>query len=168
MARNKATKWYVGNNPRLVAKQTAGQRFFYGLRAEGGELILGKVDSLDSDDGIVINGIGDYADQDFPHFIPGSDFFEGIDEFHETRYGNLIYSQYKFDDRDFNYYVDDNGELTLRVFQGIGEGTVLIPDVPLRPPQVDYRKLSVFPTFDLITITFDNKDLKFDNEDPNG
>tara|TARA_B110000503_G_scaffold43292_1_gene70824 strand:- start:1684 stop:2190 length:507 start_codon:yes stop_codon:yes gene_type:complete len=167
MAKDLSSRWYIGSNPRVLAHQSRSQRFFYGLRSADGELILGKVDAFDATDGVQVNGIGDRAEDDFPYFVPGQDFFEGKDEEHADRYPSLLYQQYKFADADFNYYIDENGELTLRVFQGIGEGEVDIPFVPLNPKQVDYRRFGVFPTFDNITVTFDNTSIKFDNKDPN-
>lgn len=160
-----ASRFYVGNTPRKLAADSRSQRYFYGLRSADGELILGKVDSWDANDGVQVNRIGDDPTQDFPYFVPGQDFFEGRDEGHASRYGSLIYDQYKFTDGDFNYYVDDNGELTLRVYQGIDEGDVLIPDVPIRPPTVDYRKYGIFPTMDNTNVTMDNTTLTMDNEE---
>lgn len=158
--------YYIGNTPRAVAKQTRSQRFFYGMRSDGEELVLCKVDAFDSNDGVLVNEIGDNPLDDFPYFIPGIDFFEGNDENHAERYPSLIYQQYKWDDGNYSYYVDDNGELTLRVNQGIDEGDVLVPNVPINPIQKDYRRFGVFPTFDNNTVTFDNNDINFDNKEP--
>jgi hypothetical protein len=160
------SRFFIGNTPRKEAQRIRSQRFFYGLRSDGEELVLGKVDAYDANDGVQVNKIGDRAEDDFPYFIPGSDFFEGIDVDHVSVYPSLLYQQYKFSDGDFIYYVDENGELTLRTYQGVDDGDVLIPDVPLNPRQVDYRKSGVYPTFDNTVVTFDNSGLSFDNKEP--
>lgn len=159
------SKFYVGNTPRKEANRTRGQRFFYGLRSDGEELVLGKVDAYDSNDGVQVNYIGDNPESDYPNFIPGQDFFEGKDVDHVDIYPSLLYQQYKWSDANFTYYVDDNGELTLRVLHGRDEGDVEIPEVPLNPVQKDYRKTGVYPTFDNTSVTFDNTGLSYDNRE---
>lgn len=158
-------KYYVGQTPEQMLKKHRGARFFYGIRAEGDELIITKLDALDANDIVIINKIGDDPTQDFLSFRDEEDFFEGRDEFHNSRYGNLKYEQWKWTDADYTYYVDDNGELTLRVYQGLGEGEVTIPKVPIRPVQVDYRRAKIYANFDNNGITFDNSRLTFDNKD---
>ena len=92
-------------------------RFFYGLRrTDQGELFIGKSDQMKTDDAhtVTINNPGAPADN-FPNFEQGQDFYEGRDVHHNLVHGNLNYEQFKHDDRDMFYYVNDEGELCLRV-----------------------------------------------------
>lgn len=158
-------KYYIGQTPEALLKKHRGGRFFYGLRSDGENLIYAKLDALDSTDIITINEIGDDPDSDFPGFNEEEDFLEGRDERKNPRYGNLTYEQYKWSDASYQYYIDDNGEFTLRVYQGVDEGEIEIPQVPIRPVQVDYRRQQIFVTFDNNSVTFDINSLTFDNEE---
>lgn len=94
-------------------------RYFYGLRRnDDGELFLARMDQIqDSDDYIEVNLPGP-EDENYPDFEINVDFFEGIDNNHETVYENLKYTQYRWDNRSLFYYVDNNGNLVQRVFKG--------------------------------------------------
>lgn len=159
-------KYYIGTTPEQMLRKHRGGRFFYGMRTDGENLIIDRLDALDANDILIINEIGDDPTNDFPRFNEEEDFFEGRDENHNARYNNLKYQQYKWADAAYQYYIDLNGELTLRVYQGVDEGEVEIPDVPLNPVQKDYRKVQIFVTFDNSNVTFDNTSLTFDNEEP--
>lgn len=90
-------------------------RYFYGLRrTDAGELYLGKVDLMSVSDGLQINKPGEAAGN-FPHFQRGVDFLEGRDELHTKIYENLNYEQFRWDGRSILYYIDSDGQLTLRV-----------------------------------------------------
>lgn len=105
---------YIGFTPdQLLA--AVENRFFYGLRrTDNGELFVGKVDQLKATDTLTINKSGDPS-QNFENFQEGQDFFEGRNSKHELVYDNLNYEQYRWDDRNISYYVNDNGELVARV-----------------------------------------------------
>lgn len=158
-------KYYVGKTPEQMLQKHRGGRYFYGMKTDGENLFIERLDALNSNDLVIINEIGDDPTADFPRFNEEEDFFEGRDERHKSRYGNLKYEQYKWSDAPYIYYIDENGELTLRVYQGLDEGEVEIPDVPLNPVQIDFRRRQVFATFDVNGITFDNTALTFDNEE---
>jgi len=51
----------------------------------------------------------------FEDFEAGINFLDGIDTNHELVYENLKYPQYKWDDRSIFYYIDANGQLTIRI-----------------------------------------------------
>jgi hypothetical protein len=90
-------------------------RFLYGLRrTDEGELFLVRVDQLSRTDAVQINLPGPDEDN-FDNFEVGVDFFEGRDVFHELVYDNLNYEQYRWDDRSLYYYINDAGELVIRV-----------------------------------------------------
>ena len=92
-------------------------RFFYGLRrTDAGELFLSKADQLKLSDTITINNPGDPT-QNYPNFEQGQDFYEGRDVNHDLVYENLNYEQFRWDDRNLLYYVNDEGELVVRINQ---------------------------------------------------
>jgi len=53
----------------------------------------------------------------FEDFEPGIDYFEGVNADHEVEDDNLVWSQYRWDQRSILYYVDSNGMLTQRINQ---------------------------------------------------
>jgi len=160
-------KYYVGQTPEQMLRKHRGGRYFYGIKTDGENLFIERLDALNANDLVIINEIGDDPTADFPRFNEEEDFFEGRDEQHRSRYGNLRYEQWKWSDAPYQYYIDDNGELTLRIYQAVDEGEILIPDVPLNPIQIDYRRQQIFVTLDNTSVTFDNTVLTFDNEEPN-
>jgi len=105
--------YYIGQTPDQVLGDTP--RYFYGLRrSDNGDLYLGKVDQILSQDAIEINTLGDQS-QNFEEFEVGIDFFEGRDVEHNKILENLNYEQYRWDDRNMYYYIDDDGQLVVRV-----------------------------------------------------
>lgn len=107
---------YVGFNPDYI--QSAVQdRYFYGLRrTDDGELFLSKADQLKNTDSITINNPGDPS-ANFPNFEEGQDFYEGRDVNHNLVYENLNYEQFRWDDRNIFYYINEEGELVVRINQ---------------------------------------------------
>ena len=90
-------------------------RYFYGFRrTDNGELYLAKIDQLKAGDSIQLNKEGDPADN-YEDFEQGENFFEGRDVKHQKVYKNLNYEQYKWDNRSLLYYIDDDGQLVLKV-----------------------------------------------------
>jgi len=106
---------YVGQTPDSIYS-VIKDRYFYGLRrTDDGELFVGKADQLDrTGDGITINNPGN-PDNNYPDFEQGQDFYEGRDVFHELVYKNLNYEQFRWDDRNIFYYINDEGELVARI-----------------------------------------------------
>ena len=103
---------------RDVAEILGGQpRYFYGLRrTDAGELFLAKVDQTSPTDSVQINAPGNSAGN-YSNFDVGQDFYEGRDVFHNLVFENLNYEQYKWDDRSVYYYINDEGELVVRINQ---------------------------------------------------
>lgn len=90
-------------------------RFFYGLRkTDGGELYLGRLDQLSADDVIEVNQPGTPEDN-YNDFEVGIDFLEGRDVNHDVVYNNLTYEQYRWDNRNLYYYIDEDGQLVVRI-----------------------------------------------------
>ena len=92
-------------------------KYFYGIRrTASGQLYLSRVNQLDQNAQIEINVPGDEL-ENFTGYEEGIDFFEGRNVKHEIVYDNLKYEQYRWDNRSLLYYVNDNGELVLRINQ---------------------------------------------------
>ena len=105
---------YIGSNPTDVANGFI-KRYFYGLRrTDDGELYVAKVDQLTSHDSIAINAEGDPTDN-YEDFDQGENFFEGRNVNHERLYKNLNYEQFRWDNRNISYYIDDSGNLVARI-----------------------------------------------------
>lgn len=93
-------------------------RYFYALRRNSdGELYFVRSDQVKDRDAIELNEAGDPNDN-FEEFEVGVDFLDGISPDHEAEYANLKYTQYRWDNRSFLYYVDANGFLVQRINQG--------------------------------------------------
>lgn len=105
---------YLGQNIADLVNQTDA-RYFYGLRrTDDGELYFVKADQLKAGESIEINKIGDPA-ENYPDFSQGEDFFEGRDVKHRKVYENLNYEQMRWDNRSVLYYIDDEGQLVLKI-----------------------------------------------------
>ena len=107
---------YIGYAPDIIYNSVTN-RFFYGIRrTDEGELFVSKSDQLQNDDAISVNKPGD-AKEDFTNFREGQDFFEGRSVNHNLVYKNLNYEQFRWDNREVFYYVNDEGELVARINQ---------------------------------------------------
>lgn len=110
--------YFIGTNPTDVINSFI-KRYFYGLRRnDNGELFLITLDQLSGfDDAVVINDYGAIA-ENYQGFEEGIDYLEGIDENHDKVYDNLRYPQFKWDARFINFYVNEDGEMIMRINQG--------------------------------------------------
>jgi hypothetical protein len=110
------SNYYLGTAPEDALGDSP--RYWLALRRnEDGELFLLRSDQLKDKDSIELNLPGDPA-ENFEDFEPGIDYFEGIAEDHEVEYENLVWTQYRWDNRNMIYYVDSEGRLTQRINQG--------------------------------------------------
>ena len=93
-------------------------RFFYALRrTDDGTLYFTRIDQLTSQAAIDINVPGS-NDNNFEQFEYGVDFFDGrLAEDHSRPYPNLFFDQYRWDNKSCYYYIDNNGQLVVRVNQ---------------------------------------------------
>jgi hypothetical protein len=97
----------LGNSP----------RYLYMLRRnDDGELFLLRIDNLISKDTVDLNLPG-RPSETFEDFEPGIDYFEGITAEHEIEDNNLVWTQYRWDQRSILYYVDAQGMLVQRINQ---------------------------------------------------
>ena len=114
-----ASTHYVGQTPGISELLGEGQpRYFYALRrTENGTLFFAKIDQLKDTDTITVNNPGASAD-DFTEFEYGVDFFDGrIELDHSRPYDNLQWDQYRWDNKNTYYYVNEQGELVVRINQ---------------------------------------------------
>jgi hypothetical protein len=108
--------YYLGQSPDEALGDSP--RYWYALRRnQDGELFLLRSDQLKDKDSIELNLPGAPA-ENFEDFEPGIDYFEGITSDHEVEYENLVWTQYRWDNRNLLYYVDNQGRLTQRINQG--------------------------------------------------
>lgn len=90
-------------------------RFFYALRrTDDGSLYFTRVDQLSREDAFTVNNLGS-DDENYEGFEVGVDFFEGRDVNHDLVFANLNYEQYRWDERSLWYYIDDDGQLVVRI-----------------------------------------------------
>lgn len=115
--------YYVGNEFNLNDLLGEGNpRYFYGLArqdggADDGDLYFYKIDQLTSSATMVLNNPG-ASSANFENFEYGVDFFDGrLATDHSRPYANLVYDQYRWDNKDCYYYIDSNGELVVRINQ---------------------------------------------------
>jgi len=111
--------YYVGNENNLADLLGADNpRFMYALRrTDEGDLYFVKIDQLKDMDGVTINNPG-LTQNDFQDFEYGVDFFDGRKEDDHSRpYSNLQWDQYRWDNKNMYYYIDDNGNFVVRVNQ---------------------------------------------------
>lgn len=107
--------YYVGA-PDLSSMLGEGNiRYFYGLRRDAeGNIFLSKVDQVLGDDVVTVNIAGPF-DDNFNDFEFGVDFFDGTLDDKTRPYPNLYFDQYKWDERNIYYYINENGELVARI-----------------------------------------------------
>lgn len=110
-----STTYYLGTDPESGLGESP--RFWYAIRRnEDGELFLWRSDQLKDKDTIEINDPG-APGENFEDFEPGIDYFEGVGTDHELAFDNLIWVQYRWDNRPLLYYVDSEGRLVQRINQ---------------------------------------------------
>jgi hypothetical protein len=105
--------YYIGTQ---VPDPQGNVRYFYAIRRDDqGLLFFAKVDQLKDDDTITINQPG-LTENDFTDFEYGVDFFDGRLELDHSRpYSNLQWDQYRWDERNMFYYINENGEFIVRI-----------------------------------------------------
>jgi len=114
-----ASTHYLGQEPNVSELLGEGQpRYFYALRRKNnGTLFFAKIDQLKDVDTITINAPGASPD-DFTEFEYGVDFFDGrLEADHSRPYSNLEWDQYRWDNKNMYYYVNEQGELVVRINQ---------------------------------------------------
>lgn len=111
--------YYVGQ---IDSKQILGDnnpRYFLALRRnDAGDLFFARLDQIKDQETIVVN-IPGHAEENFQDFEYGIDYFDGrAEEDHSRSHPNLYFDQYRWDERNCFYYIDDNGNLVAKINQG--------------------------------------------------
>jgi len=107
------SNYYIGTSP----DESLGDspRYFYGVRRNhDGELYFVRSDLLRDTDAIVLNNPGTPGET-FEEFEAGVDYLDGIDTNHNNINENLKYPQYRWDNRNMVYYIDEQGHLVVRI-----------------------------------------------------
>lgn len=103
---------------RFIGPDAPSANIFYGFsRTNDGYLTFTKIDVVgDYNQTIEINNTLLRDDEEDQHeFDLGTDFFDGRNANHELVNSSLKYEQYKFRPDDLEYFIDDDGILTLRI-----------------------------------------------------
>jgi hypothetical protein len=111
--------YYVGNEFNLSDFLGEGNpRYFLGLRrTDDGSLYFAKIDQISDTSAITINNPGPQT-SDWPDFEYGVDFFDGrLAADHSRPYANLKWDQIRWDNKNVYYYLDNKGNLVVRVNQ---------------------------------------------------
>lgn len=108
--------YYIGNIGADSPLGTPKFRYFYALRVnEDGELFLTKIDQWTEDFSLQINNPGNDVDN-WDFFEVGFDYFDNVDPVTKNKeHKNLSVDQYRFDERSVFYYIDEDGNLVLRI-----------------------------------------------------
>ena len=111
--------YYIGNENSLSdLVDPNSRRYFYALRRDDdGLLYLAKIDQIHSTDVVIVNNPG-LAENDFTEFEYGIDFFDGREAADHSRpYSNLRWDQYRWDNKNIFYYLDETGNFVVRINQ---------------------------------------------------
>ena len=147
----------VGQDTNVYLENGVKDRYFYGLRrTDEGELYIGKVDQLSANDPVTINLPGN-IDDNYKEFDQGYDFYEGRDLNHGKPFKNLKYEQFRWDDVNLNYYINDEGEFVVRLNSNRGDGAITYPQTD----ETVVTETTPF-TFDKTTYNMDSNEITFD------
>ena len=147
----------VGQDTNVYLENGVKDRYFYGLRrTDEGELYIGKVDQLSANDPVTINLPGN-IDDNYKEFDQGYDFYEGRDLNHSKPFKNLKYEQFRWDDVNLNYYINDEGEFVVRLNSNRGDGTITYPQTD----ETVVTETTPF-TFDKTTYNMYSNEITFD------
>ena len=110
--------YYAGQTTVADLLGADNPRYFYAIRRdEQGLLFFAKIDQLKDTSTIIVNDPG-LNENDFSDFEYGVDFFDGrLEQDHSRQYSNLHWDQYRWDNKNMFYYINDNGEFVVRVNQ---------------------------------------------------
>lgn len=94
------------------------KRYLYALyRDDVGDLYYWKIDNLTNDGSYFVNNPG-LAQNDFEDFEYGVDFFDGrLADDHSRPYPNLAFDQYRWDNRNIYYYINESGDFCAKINQ---------------------------------------------------
>ena len=110
--------YYIGQTTIADLLGAGNPRYFYALRrTDDGLLYFSKIDQIKDTAQVTVNQPG-LAENSYEGFEYGTDFFEGrLENDHSRPYTNLNFDQYRWDNKNIYYYINDNGEFVVRVNQ---------------------------------------------------
>jgi hypothetical protein len=104
---------------RYIGRAPNEEVFFYGLSRNDttGFITLKKINMSTGIEPIRVTDLSQVTGnlKQFDGFAEGVDFFEGRDATHVLQYDGLLYEQYKWSTDDLYYYVDEQGQLCVRI-----------------------------------------------------
>lgn len=107
--------YYLGTSPDEALGDSP--RYLYLIRRnQDGEIFFLRSDQLKDKEAITLNNPG-APSENYEDFEPGIDYFDGIDIDHEPEWDNLVWTQYRWDNRSILYYIDEDGQLVQRINQ---------------------------------------------------
>jgi len=107
------SNWFFGRDKSEILGDQP--QYFYGIsRNDDGEVTFTRINQLSRDDAISINTEGD-INNNYEDFEIGTDFYENRNIYHNIVYTNLLYEQYRWDDRSVYYYINAEGQLVARI-----------------------------------------------------
>jgi hypothetical protein len=108
--------YYIGQTAIADLLGADNPRYFYALRrTDDGLLYFGKVDQIKDDAQVTVNIAGS-NENNFESFEYGVDYFDGrLESDHSRPFPNLYFDQYRWDNKNCYYYINNNGELVVRI-----------------------------------------------------
>jgi hypothetical protein len=110
-------------------------------------------------DSVTINNPG-LAANNYDDWNEGQDFFDGRDVNHDKIYANLKYEQYKWDDINLYYYINDEGELVVRINHPID-----MENPGVAANAYTYPNVNEIPVFTGASIKWDQDTITFDSNE---
>lgn len=110
--------YYIGQTTVADILGADNPRYFLALRrTDEGTLYFAKIDQLKDTGSITVNRPG-LTQNDYEDFEYGVDFFDGrLQEDHSRPYPDLNYDQWRWDNKNCSYYIDENGNFVVRINQ---------------------------------------------------
>lgn len=109
--------YYVGQSPEQFYNKK--ERYFYGLKRNDttGMLAIDKVNLDNSAETVQLQNLSAVSGNlpSFDNLREGVDFLDGRNSAHDLVYDGLTYEQFKWDSDDLYYYIDEDGQLVVRI-----------------------------------------------------
>lgn len=144
--------YYIGQNVLTDLLGTGNPRYFYALRrTDDGLVSFAKIDQLKDAESITVNVAGP-NDQNYEDFEYGTDYFDGrLENDHSRPFENLYWDQYRWDGKNMFYYINEQGELVVRINQKYDYPAVFVGSIDgttLTVTEMDSGVITVGMTLD--------------------
>lgn len=138
------SNFYLGRSPD-TGSVNEEEGFFYGLRRDevNGWVIVDKINLDASFESVELTDLNSYTGtgREFENFEQGVDFYDGRDASHNLLYDGLKYEQYKWSGDDLYYFINEEGQLCVRVdreyFYSEGVSQTVLPEQMLYGNPID-------------------------------